>query len=206
MGAFIMARSPTQTLDGLRSFLAWQPIGDVSELQMEMVAYATALSDLCDEGHDIADELQSCAPDAVTKKVRKQPKHVLDLGLWWAQSARTSVPADKLNDQLVAIETTIHNYASCENTVASSALACESMASANDWMLVNRQQLRCGFNTSRQTANRKWLVKSTNQSSLQSSLLRLSITTMPSHEPTTSTSRRYLQLNLASLSAIEELT
>ena len=52
MGAFIMVGSPTQTLDGLGSFLAWQPIGDVSELQMEMVAYATALGDLFDEGHD----------------------------------------------------------------------------------------------------------------------------------------------------------
>ena len=51
---------------------------------MEMVTYAIALDDLLDEGHDIADELQSCALDVMTKEISSQPKHLLDLGLWWA--------------------------------------------------------------------------------------------------------------------------
>ena len=40
---------------------------------------------------------------------------------------------------------------------------------------------------------------------INATILRLSITTVPNHEPSTSTSRRYLQLSLASLSATEEL-
>ena len=82
LGAFIMARSPTQSLDGLKSFLAWQPIHTVADLRMEMVAYATALDELFDEGHDITDELQSCALDAMTKEIRGQPKHLLESRPW----------------------------------------------------------------------------------------------------------------------------
>ena len=77
IGCFIMARSPTLSLDGLKSFLAWQPINTVSDLRMEMVVYATAFDDPFDECYDITDELQSCALDAMTKEIRSQPKHLL---------------------------------------------------------------------------------------------------------------------------------
>ena len=120
LGAIIMARSPNQSLDGLKAFLAWPALQDVSGLREEMVTYSTALDDLADEGHNITDELQSCALDAMTILIRAQPKHILDLGLWWAQTSRTADPSDKLIDQIVAIETTIHDYANSENTVASS--------------------------------------------------------------------------------------
>ena len=120
LGAIIMARSPNQSLDGLKAFLAWPALQDVSGLQDEMVTYSTALDDLADEGHNITDELQSCALDAMTILIRAQPKHTLDLGLWWAQTSRTADPSEKLIDQMIAIETTIHDYANSANTVASS--------------------------------------------------------------------------------------
>ena len=98
LGAIIMARSPNQSLDGLKAFLAWPALQDVSGLRDEMVTYSTALDDLADERHNITDELQSCALDAMTILIRAQPKHTLDLGLWWAQTSRTADPSEKLID------------------------------------------------------------------------------------------------------------
>ena len=95
LGVVTMARTPAANTQALKDFLSWPAVQRAEALADEMTSFDLALDDLLDHGHDVTSQLQSFALESMTKVIRSQGRHQLDLAMWWAQLARISDPEEK---------------------------------------------------------------------------------------------------------------
>ena len=90
--------------------MAWKPVDRVEDLGDELLSFERALEALQNEGYQITPIMQICVLDAMTERVRNQPKHTHDFTQWWANLSRIEDPEEKLSGQVSAIQTTIREY------------------------------------------------------------------------------------------------